>query len=54
MIDSSVDVYIWSLTIGEKWPNGCFYGVGTLAANYRKGDRNLFSRIADGNDRHVH
>ena len=47
-IDSSVNLYIWGLTIGEKWVNVCFYGVGPLIDNCKKGDRNLFTIIVDG------
>ncbi|KAI5419303.1 hypothetical protein KIW84_043466 [Lathyrus oleraceus] len=39
---------IWSLVTGGKGRNGCFFGVGPLADNYRTRDRTLFDRVASG------
>ena len=47
-LDPRVDMYIWSLVTGGKGRNGCFFGVGPLAGNYRTGDRTLFDRVASG------
>ncbi|XP_058779977.1 uncharacterized protein LOC131653720 [Vicia villosa] len=47
-LNADVDHYIWCEVIKEKGPNGCFFGAGNLAASYRRGDRNLFQRLQDG------
>lgn len=47
-LNADVDHHIWSEVIKEKGPNGCFFGAGNLASNYRAGDRNLFQRVRDG------
>lgn len=46
--DPRVGMYIWSLATRGKGRNGCFFGVGPLAGNYRTGDRTLFNRVSDG------
>lgn len=43
-----MDLYIWSLENGRKRPNVYFFGVVSLADNYRKWDRILFERVANG------
>ena len=43
-----MDLYIWTLSSGGKGENGCFFGLGSLASEYRKGDRTLFQRLEDG------